>query len=139
MLRPERLLIDTHIWIWLMEGVDELSTEQVSRLDRAAQSMNLFLSAISPWEVATLASKGRITLPVPLAEWMRKAVHQPGLQLLPLSPEVSVESAQLVDFHGDPADRMIVATARLEDLTLATRDRRILNWSKSGSLKAIPF
>ena len=139
MQKPERLLIDTHIWIWLMEGVDELSTEQVSRLDRAAQSLNLFLSAISPWEVATLASKGRIALPIPLAEWMRRAVGQPGLQLLPLSPEVSVESAQLVNFHGDPADRIIVATARLDDLTLATRDGRILTWSKSGSLKAVPF
>jgi PIN domain nuclease of toxin-antitoxin system len=139
MRKPERLLIDTHIWIWLMEGVDEFSTEQVSRLDRAAQSRNLFLSAISPWEVATLASKGRIALPIPLAEWMRRAVHQPGLQLLPLTPEISVESAQLVDFHGDPADRMIVATARLEELTLATRDRRILTWAKSGRLKAIPF
>jgi PIN domain nuclease of toxin-antitoxin system len=122
-----------------MEGVDELSTKQVSRLDRAAQSMNLYLSAISPWEVATLASQGRIALPVPLAEWIKRAVNQPGLQLLPLSPEVSVESVQLVDFHGDPADRMIVATARLEGLTLATRDRRILTWSKSGSLNAAEF
>ena len=139
MHKAERLLIDTHIWLWLMEGVDELSTDNVARLDRAAQSASLFISAISPWEVATLATKGRIALPVPLSEWMRKAVRQPGLQLLPLSPEVSVESAQLVNFHGDPADRILVATARLEDLRLATRDARILSWSRNGQLKAIQF
>jgi PIN domain nuclease of toxin-antitoxin system len=136
---PDRLLLDTHVWIWLMEGVDELSPEQVARLDLAARVQSLFLSAISPWEVATLAVKRRISLPVPLAEWMGRAVGQPGLQLLPLSPEVSVESAQLADFHGDPADRILVATARLENLTLATRDSRILNWARGGSVRAVPF
>jgi PIN domain nuclease of toxin-antitoxin system len=58
---------------------------------------------------------------------------------LPLTPEVSVESVQLTGFHGDPADRILVATARLEDLTLATRDRRILAWSEAGNLKSAAF
>jgi len=139
MPKTERLLIDTHIWIWLMEGIEELAVEQVSRLDRAARLGNLFVSAISTWEVATLAAKGRIVLSVPLGEWMRKALSQSGLQLLPLAPEVSVESVQLTGFHGDPADRILVATARLEDLTLATRDRRILAWSEAGNLKTAAF
>jgi PIN domain nuclease of toxin-antitoxin system len=136
---PERLLVDTHVWLWLLEGVDELSPDQVSRLDLAAQSNGLFLSAISPWEVSTLAVKGRISLSVPLAEWMRKATGQSGLQLLPLSPAIAVESAQLPEIHGDPADRILVATARLENLTLATRDRRILEWSRGGSVKVAAF
>lgn len=139
MPKTERLLIDTHIWIWLMEGIEELAVEQVSRLDRAARLGSLFVSAISTWEVATLAAKGRIVLSVPLGEWMRKALSQSGLQLLPLTPEVSVESVQLTGFHGDPADRILVATARLEDLTLATRDRRILAWSEAGNLKSAAF
>lgn len=73
MPKTERLLIDTHIWIWLMDGIETLAVEQVSRLERAARSGNPFVSAISTWEMATLASKGRIVLSVSqIGEWMRK-------------------------------------------------------------------
>jgi PIN domain nuclease of toxin-antitoxin system len=113
------------------------SAELSPSLAEALVDARLFISAISPWEVATLARKGRLTFPIPVSEWMKLATTQPGLQLLPLTPAISVESAQLDGFHGDPADRILVATARVEGLTLVTRDARILTWASTGNVKAL--
>lgn len=134
-MASERLLLDTHTWIWLMEGGPELSTELVSRIDAAAESAGVYVSAISVWEVATLAAKGRLRFPVPVEQWVNTALNQPGIQLLPLHPAISLESARLAGFHGDPADRILVASARLEKLVLVTRDRRILDWAQSGQVR----
>ncbi len=135
----ESLLLDTHAWIWLMEDSSELETSLVDRIDLAAQNHRLFVSAISVWEVATLASKGRLRFPLPVADWVESALSQPGLRLLPLHPRISLESANLPNFHGDPADRILVASARLEKLKLITRDRRILEWaSGTGLVRVVP-
>lgn len=133
-MSTDRLLLDTHVWIWLLEDCQELSPAVVKRLDSAAKSGGLFVSAISVWELATLAAKGRLRFPVPLETWVDSALRQPGMRLLPLSPAISLESARLVDFHGDPADRILVASARLENLVLVTRDRKILEWAIKSDL-----
>lgn len=131
---PEGLLLDTHAWVWLMEGSSELEAGGIPLLDSAAQNHQLFVSAISVWEIATLASKGRLRFPIPVHDWVEAALSQPGLRLIPLHPAISIESAALPNFHGDPADRILVATARLEKLRLVTRDRRILDWSEQFGL-----
>ena len=136
---PEGLLLDTHAWVWLMEGSSELDATLISRIETSAQSRQLFVSAISVWEIATLASKGRLRFPIPVQDWVEAALDRPSLRLIPLHPAISIESAVLPNFHGDPADRILVATARLEKLRLVTRDRRILEWSDQfGLVHVIP-
>lgn len=123
-----RLLLDTHVWIWLMNGNDErLDTQTILAIEQAAAHGRVYVSAISVWEVAMLESKGRIRLSQDCLDWVRRALDAPGLLLLPLSPEISVASSRLPGtFHGDPADRILAASARLHDLSIVTNDERIL-------------
>ena len=133
------ILMDTHIWIWLMEGNQILADSKVlSMIEQVAESVMLSVSAISVWEIGRLEAKTRISFNVPCMEWIHEALSIPGLQLAPLTPEIAIESTRLPDdFHGDPADRIIVATARMNNVSLITKDKKILGYAKSGFLKAI--
>ena len=122
------IVVDTHIWIWWVHGDPALPASIRSRLDAAEQS-GVAISAISCWEVAKLVERGRLVLPCPVADWLRQALAYPGVRLVELSPRICVESAQLPgNFHRDPADQIIVATARELDAPLATVDSRILQY-----------
>ncbi len=80
-----------------------------------------------------LVAKNRLTVTKPLYQWVKEVLAQPGMNLYPLTPEIAIESSFLPgSFHGDPADRIIVATARIADLTLLTRDSKIINYSKNS-------
>ncbi len=132
------LLLDTHVWIWLMEGSTELKLRQQKIINEAAQQSTVNIAAISVWETAMLATKGRIKVEKSLLAWVQEALALPGIELKPLTPEIAVESSQLPgNFHGDAADRLIVATARLHQLTLLTRDQKILNYAKKGHISVI--
>ena len=132
------LLLDTHCWLWIQSGGGEFSRSVVAEIEDAGQRGILLISAMSVWELSMLATKGRVTLRMPLLEWVREALKTPGLSLVPLSPEIAVESTQLPGrFHGDPADRIIVASARYTGATLLTRDRGILSYSKQSHVRAI--
>lgn len=120
------IILDTHIWIWWVHGVPTLSAATRQLLD-SAESTGLGICAISCWEVAKLVEHGRLSLPCPVFDWLQQALSYPGVQLIELSPRISVESTQLPgSFHHDPADQIIVATARILDLPLVTVDERIL-------------
>jgi len=135
---PRSLLLDTHVWIWFMLASDELAVSGRNVINRAAAAGRLRIAAISLWETALLASGGRVVLGRPLVQWMTQAVSAPGLAIEPLLPQVAVEAYSLPDrFHRDPADRLIVATARVANATLMTRDRRILDYADRGHLTAI--
>jgi PIN domain nuclease of toxin-antitoxin system len=129
---PPRLLLDTHYWIWLQAGAREEFSHTVRKaVDEAAASGNLLLSVISVWELGLLESKGRIQLDAPCEQWVRGALATPGLSLAPLTPEIALASSRLPEpFHGDPADRIIVATARTMGARLATRDSKILEYGR---------
>ena len=87
------------------------------------------VSVISCWEIAKLVEYGRLELPCPLEEWFEQALSYPGIHLLPLTPEIAIESTRLPgEFHRDPADQIIVATARVYNCPLVTSDERILNY-----------
>jgi PIN domain nuclease of toxin-antitoxin system len=132
------LLLDTHIWLWLMEGHPELLAEPRQTIDGAGAAGRLRLSVISLWEIAMLVSRGRIQLSKPLPVWIDEALAEPGPVLEPLAPRVAVESCHLPGgFRSDPADEIIVATARVTGATLMTRDRRILAYAEAGHLTAI--
>jgi PIN domain nuclease of toxin-antitoxin system len=132
------LLLDTHVWIWFMLANAELAVSERNAINRAAASGQLRIAAISVWEAALLASRGRVVLGRPLTQWITEAVSAPGLTIEPLLPQVAVEACSLPEaFHRDPADRLIVATARVANATLMTRDRRILDYAARGHLTAI--
>jgi PIN domain nuclease of toxin-antitoxin system len=120
------IIIDTHIWIWWVHGDPALPSSAHALLVASEQS-GIGVNAISCWEVAKLVERQRLTLPCPVLEWIRQALSYPGIRLLELSPEISVESTQLPGtFHRDPADQIIVATARIFDAPLLTVDTQIL-------------
>lgn len=97
---------------------------------RANEADVIGVSAISCWEIAKLVQRGRLELPCSLREWFEQALGYPGVQLLELTPEIAIESTQLPgEFHRDPADQIIVATARLYGCPLVTSDSRILGYT----------
>ncbi len=129
------ILLDTHAWIWLVNGDANLSKKAINYIQSFVAENNIFLSTISTWELAMLEAKKKIILTSPCLEWINKSLQLTGIQLLPLSPNIAVESSRLPgDFHGDPADRIIVATARIENLTLVTKDSKIIEYSKQKYL-----
>lgn len=138
MSEPRSLLLDTHVWIWLMLANAELAIGERNVINRAAASGQLRIAAISVWEAALLASRGRVAVGRPLGQWLTEAVSAPGLSIEPLLPQVAVEACSLPEsFHRDPADRLIVATARVSNSALITRDRRILDYAARGHLTAV--
>lgn len=133
------LLLDTHIWLWLILGDKSLKKTIINVIKKAAVHHTIYVSAISMWEIAMLEHHDRITLGSPTGEWIHRALSTPGINLAHLSPEIMVDSVKLPDnFHKDPADRMIVATARTMNLTLITRDKSILEYSRRGYVRTIP-
>ena len=119
------IVLDTHIWIWWVHGDPKLTHKYHNYIDRH-EVQGLGISAISCWEIAKLVEYGRLTLPCPVDEWLDEALVYPGIKLLELTPQICVESTQLPgDFHRDPSDQIIVATARVYNCPIVTIDRKI--------------
>jgi PIN domain nuclease of toxin-antitoxin system len=117
------IVLDTHAWLWWVSGDPSLS-RRAEREIRAAKRVGV--SAISCLEVAVAEARGRIELDRPLLLWLEEALALPRVELLPLTPAVAVRASRFGrDFPGDPADRVIVATALLEPAVLVTRDGKI--------------
>jgi PIN domain nuclease of toxin-antitoxin system len=121
------ILLDTHVWWWWVTGDGDLSSAQKRRLAKVGPHNPALVSDISLWEIATLHSLGRIELDVPLRDWLEGASAEPLVQRCPISPAIAAEVAALPDsFHRDPADRILVATARIHGATLLTCDEKII-------------
>ncbi len=118
------IVLDTHVWVWWVNGGNQLPQDYLALI--AAKIANgIGVSAISCWEVAKLVELGRLQLSLPVNQWLAQAL-QPPVVLLPLSPEIAVGSTQLPgSFRRDPADQIIVATARFYGCHLVTVDRSI--------------
>jgi PIN domain nuclease of toxin-antitoxin system len=140
MPKSKPVVLDTHVWIWLLEGHQRLADSPALEIIlKSADEGGVMIPAIAVWEVAMLERKGRISLSMELHNWVRQGLAVPGYTLQPLTPEISIESCLLpADFHGDPADRMITATARCLKRTLITADKKILAYAETGHLNAIP-
>ena len=123
------LLLDTHVLVWLDEGNPRLGKAALQTIDEALTSGQLGVATISFWEVAMLIDKQRLTMQTILADW-RFELLQAGLLEIPLRGTTAIHAAQLPLFHGDPADRMIVATAIENGATLMTADEKILSWKQ---------
>ena len=135
------ILLDTHVWIWLINGDEQLKLSVVLPLiEQSARLSNIKVSAISVWEVSMLEAKGKISFSMECIDWVKQALNAPGISLVPLTPEIAVLSSRLPgEFHGDPADRIIVATALELNATLATKDKKILKYSESNPLNVVPI
>jgi len=132
-------VLDTHVWIWIVEGNrGALAPSAIDAIEGAAKQGAVRVSVISVWEVAMLEAKGRISLSRPIDDWVQAALRAPGLRPLPLSPEIAIESTRLPGAPtGDPADRILMASARILGGRLATCDGEILNYSKGGQLNVL--
>ena len=133
------LLLDTHVWIWLAHGESQrIKPAAVRAIENAGSRRAIRISVVSVWEIALLESKGRLELPAPVSEWIKQALDRPDFVLVGLEPEIAVESCNLPgEFHADPADRFLVATARLKNAVIVTRDKRILKYGKQGHVRVM--
>lgn len=124
------LLLDTHAWLWWVSEDRRLSAAARRAIHHAAGRGMASLSLISLWEVAKKVEKGQLVLDRPLDEWLDTATLPTGLQVVELTRPVLVESTRLPQpFHGDPADQIIVATARTSGAVIVTKDQRIRGYA----------
>ena len=129
------ILLDTHMWVWSVGDTSQLRPRHRELLDEHANE-GWGVSVISCWEVAKLVERGRLVLQPPVAEWIAAALQSPHIRLLSLTPEIAVASTQLpIGFHTDPANQIIVATARVLGIPLLTADAKILNYPHVALLR----
>ena len=123
------VLLDTHVWVWWSVESERLSQRHREVIEAGEQD-GIAVSVFSFWEVAMLAAKGRVDLGgVSVRDWVDRVMSIPTLHVLPLTPEILLESTILPGtFHPDPADRILVATARAHEMALLTEDRKILEY-----------
>jgi len=128
-------LLDTHAWVWWVTGDRRLSAGSRRAIERGSAAGSLALSLISVWEVAKKVEKAQLVLDRALDHWIDQAVARPGLQLVELTRPILLESCRLPGpFHGDPADQIIVATAREREAIIVTKDDRIRQYAHVRSV-----
>jgi PIN domain nuclease of toxin-antitoxin system len=136
---PEPWVLDTHIWIRLLNGdpAFDIPGFQAGIRERS-ESNSLHIASISLWETAMLSAKGRLKLIMPVVEWLDAALSFPGLSVVSIDAKIAADSSFLPgSFHGDPADRLITATARRLGAALITQDRAILEYGKEGWVQVL--
>lgn len=121
------MILDTHTLLWMDRNDSALGADARKQIETAWRTGSVAVSAISFWETAMLAERGRIRLPLSVDRW-REDWLRAGLVEVPIDGRIALLSCQLADFHRDPADRFIVATALIQDLPLMTADQKILDW-----------
>ncbi|MYA36840.1 MAG: type II toxin-antitoxin system VapC family toxin [Gammaproteobacteria bacterium] len=132
------IVVDTHVLIWSVADDDRLGKNARSLIERHARSDGILVSAISPWEIALLAEKGRLRLGQEVGQWIEAAMASPGVRLAAIEPRIAINSVRLPGaFHADPADRLIIATARHFDIALLTADKAILSYAESGHVRVL--
>jgi PIN domain nuclease of toxin-antitoxin system len=134
------ILIDTHVLVWSMQNDPRLGPEARALIsaEQAHTDGAVMVSAITPWEIAMVAGKGRLTLGRDLREWMTLALNRKRVRIAPLLPPIAIDAATLPgELHGDPADRIIVATARSLACPLVTMDDKIIRYAEHGHVQVI--
>lgn len=135
------VLLDTHTLLWMVRG-DPLRAPAVETIVAAVAERQLFVSVISAWELGLLAAHGRSVEAVDFhqdpKQWFARAVTAAHARVLPLEADFAIDASLLPEpLHRDPADRMLIATARSENLVLVTRDKAILDYAALGHVRAI--
>ena len=132
------ILLDTCALLWIAQD-EPIGAEAVAALDALwLEGLAPLVSPISAWEVGMLSARGRIVLTMSPGRWWREAIERLGLELAPMSPELLIASTQLPGVApNDPADRIVAATAREQNLRLMTRDSKLLAYGEAGRLQTI--
>ena len=132
------IVLDTHVLVWLIEGSLKLGPDAKTRIDHEARTDRVGISAITPWEIALLVAKGRLQLSMDVGVWIERALRAPGVELCPIEPAIALGAVRLPgDLHADPADRLLIATARHWSVALATADAKILDYSALGHVRTV--
>ncbi|MBW4650305.1 MAG: type II toxin-antitoxin system VapC family toxin [Kastovskya adunca ATA6-11-RM4] len=121
------IILDTHIWIWWVDESPKLTPQNLKIIEEN-QAEALGISIISCWEIAKLVDKNRLGFDCSVEEWLELALSYSGMRLLQLTVPITIQSTQLTGFHANPADQIIVATAKVYDSFLLTQDNKILNY-----------
>ena len=120
------ILLDTHVWWWSLTEPENLSKTAITTIKQTKSDQRM-ITSISIWEFAMMAAKKRIRLKVSVAKWLSRALKETGLGVIEISPEIAIDACNLPgNFHKDLADRLIVATARVNNLRLVTKDEKML-------------
>ena len=132
------IVLDTHVLIWAIHEDSRLGFAAQRMIEADGRESCVGVSAITPWEIALLTERGRLRLDRDVVEWIEAVLDLPGLRLLPVEPAIAVASVRLPSaFTRDPADRLIVATARHHDGRLLTADRAILDYGAAGHVRTV--
>jgi PIN domain nuclease of toxin-antitoxin system len=131
--RRRLIVVDTHVLVWAVEDNVNLGRAARETIERAAAATGVLVPAITPWEIAMLVHKGRLSLAREIHAWMANVLDLPGIRLAPITPSIAIDSVALPgSFHADPADRLIIATARDAGFPLLTSDQAILRYGSAG-------
>ncbi|MDB6081759.1 MAG: hypothetical protein JWO53_1031 [Chlamydiia bacterium] len=132
-LKQHKLVFDTHVFFWYMLGDSTLSSKFRKTVECEKPLTSILISPISIWEIGMLVEKGRIILEMDSLDWIEKALAYPGFQVAPISPQIAVLSTRLPGtLHGDPADRILIATAFENHAVLVTCDEKILQYGRDN-------
>lgn len=133
-----RLLLDTCAAIWITERA-RISAAAIEAMGASFEAgVPVLVSPITAWERGVLVSKGRMASPVPPLKWFDRLTTEAQLSVSPLTPQILIDASFLPEpIHRDPADRIIIATARALDLTIVTRDRLILDYAARGHVRGL--
>lgn len=130
------IMLDTHVLLWVLMDSKEIKDSVKKQIKLAQKNNKLIISSISLWEIAMLYSKKRLDVYEPIEQYLKSISQIDGMQISDISSQIAATSVSLGDdFHGDPADRIISATAKINNATLYTRDKKILAWAKMGGVK----
>lgn len=128
------ILLDTHVWVWWVQGDSRLSPDALASIDARCED-GLGVSIISCWEAAMPRQRNRLALPASLDDWVELALNYPGVQLIAITPAIAIDSCRLPDWqHKDPADRLIVATARSLGCPVVTADAVLLSYAPANGI-----
>jgi len=123
------IVIDTHVWLWWISNPENLAANAGEAIEKAVNDSSIIISSISVWETALLVEKGRLKLSVDIIDWVRKSESLPFIRFVPVDNTIALRSVALPgNFHSDPADRIITATAMTMGLPLVTKDDKILDY-----------
>lgn len=128
-LKQHKIVLDTHVFLWLMDGNPTLSSKFRKFVSFSQKHDGILISPISLWEIGMLAEKQRIQLDMDCLDWIEQALESPGITIAPITPRIAIQSTRLPGvLHGDPADRILAATAHELNSVLVTCDEKLLSY-----------
>lgn len=136
-IAQHKMVLDTHVWIWLMTKKGNLSKTFLKALDHLETDKRILISPMSVWEIGMLSEKGRVVPDKNVLDWIEQALAKPNVYLSPITLQIAVQSTCLPgEVHGDPVDRILIATAHVENAVLVTADQKLLDYAQGKFISA---